>query len=260
MSIDKRERVATCAVMWGLMWGLGACGVAMAEQEVPPVARMLWPDLAPAAVQSAPMSGWMEIVTPEGQVAYLDPTQRYVVLGQAIDLWTRRNLTTERLERERVTEARALPERDLLWVRPEGAERKGRIFMFTDPDCPYCREVHPRLKELAAAGVEIGVVLYPIPRLHPAAYGKSVGIWCATDQLAELDRAMRGDPIDPPAAPCDHPVDRNIRLGRRIGVTGTPYWLSVSGQSLAGVRSVEDLLSLAGVPSAPTARRGEEGP
>jgi thiol:disulfide interchange protein DsbC len=245
---DKRRsswrRVGALAMLAAL--ALTDAVSAAVDEEVPPLVRALWPDLKAGAVQSAPIgAGWREIVTPEGQVVYLDPSQRYAVVGQAMDLWTRRNLSMERLERERVVEVRTIPEEDVLWIKPEGPAT-GRIYVFDDPDCPYCREAHPRLAELAARGVEVGVLLYPVPRLHPAAYGKSVGIWCAADRRAALDRAMRGDPIDPPATACDHPVDRNLRLGRRMGVTGTPYWVAASGRALSGARPIEELLALSG--------------
>jgi thiol:disulfide interchange protein DsbC len=89
--------------------------------------------------------------------------------------------------------------------------------------------------------------LYPVVRLHPAAYGKSVAIWCADDRRAALDRAMRGDTVAAPETGCAHPVDRNLVLGRLAGVTGTPFWMAASGRALAGARPLDELLQLAGV-------------
>jgi thiol:disulfide interchange protein DsbC len=221
----------------------------------PPALRAIWPSIGPDAARPAPVAGWLEVVLPDGQLAYLDPQQRYLLLGRLVDLWTRRDLSAERLERERGAVVQRIPEADVLWIAPEGPER-GRLYVFDDPDCPFCRQAHPVLAELAARGVAVGVLLYPVVRLHPAAYGKSVAIWCAADRRAALDRAMRGDAVAVPEAGCAHPVDRNLVLGRLAGVTGTPFWLAASGRALAGARSLDELLQLAGVrEEGPGARR-----
>lgn len=233
---------------WALVVVAAAGMPAMAEasadgEAVPPLVQALWPGIKPEQVRAAPVAGWREIVTPDGLVVYLDPSQRYVITGHLLDLWTRRDLTSERLDRERVTLVREIADDDVLWIKPEGPV-SGRLYVFDDPDCPYCREAHPRLAELTAQGVEVGVILYPIMRLHPEAYGKSVAVWCLEDRRAAFDRAMRGESVGPPQSVCEHPIDRNIRLGRRVGVTGTPYWVAPSGRALAGVRGIDELLAL----------------
>lgn len=250
-----RRWMAPVAVVLAVGVGAGA-GVleasggtpAGAEDPVPPLVQALWPELKPEAVQPAAVAGWREIVTPDGQVIYLDPSQRYAVMGRLVDLWSRRDLTQERLERDRVSVVREIDDADVIWIKPDPDHAaRGRLYVFDDPDCPYCREAHPRLAELAAQGIEVGVLLDPVVRLHPQAYGKSVAIWCAEDRRGALDRAMRGEALAAPAAACAHPVDRNLRLARRLGVTGTPYWVAPSGKALAGARTLEELLALSGL-------------
>ncbi|WP_447859703.1 DsbC family protein [Nitrospira calida] len=248
-----RERIRLMVVLWSLSGAVIASVQAdsAAGELLPAPLEALWPDLAPDAVQPAPLPGWRELVTPDGQVVYLDPSGRYALAGRLVDLWTRRDLSQERLARDRAAQVKTIPEADVLWIRPAG-EVRGRLYVFDDPDCPFCRQAHPTLAALAARGVEVGVVLYPVARLHPEAYGKAVAIWCAEDRQAMLDRAMRGEAPAAPAAPCPHPVDRNVRLGRRLGVTGTPYWIAPSGRALAGVRELAELLVLSGAePPAP---------
>lgn len=235
------------AIRGWLVVGLVAlAGAAAAEPVVPPLVRALWPEVAADAVGPGPLPGWLEIVTPDGQVAYLDPSQRHVVVGQWMDLWTRQNLSQERVARKRGQVVGEIPAADVLWLRPSGAP-VGRLYVFDDPDCPYCRQAHSRLGELVARGVEVGVVLYPVVRLHPQAYAKSAAIWCATEPARALDQAMAGAELTPPERPCAHPIDRNLLLGRRLGVTGTPFWVAPAGRTAAGVRSLEELLALSGV-------------
>jgi thiol:disulfide interchange protein DsbC len=43
----------------------------------------------------------------------------------------------------------------------------------------------------------------------------------------------------PSAVACAHPVDRNIALGERLGVTGTPTLMSADGRKLPGAAPAE---------------------
>lgn len=212
-------------------------------ESAPSIVQQLWPELPPEAAKPSAIPGWQEVLLPDGTVLYVESSQRYAIIGRLVDLWTRQDLTALRLETERRNAAAAIPSTDVVWAAPSGPPR-GRLYVFDDPDCPYCRRAHPLIRALTEQGIEVGILLYPLTRIHPDAYNKSVAIWCSGDRLASLDQVMSGQAVAPPDPPCDHPIDRNIALGRKIGVTGTPYWLSSRGKALSGVQPLEALLRL----------------
>jgi len=45
----------------------------------------------------------------------------------------------------------------------------------------------------------------------------------------------------PPTADCAHPVDRNVALAERLGVTGTPTLVAADGRVLPGAASAEQI-------------------
>jgi thiol:disulfide interchange protein DsbC len=45
----------------------------------------------------------------------------------------------------------------------------------------------------------------------------------------------------PPSADCAHPVDRNVALAERLGVTGTPTLVAADGRVLPGAASAEQI-------------------
>jgi thiol:disulfide interchange protein DsbC len=184
----------------------------------------------------------------ENMVLYMDPTGRYVFSGALIDLATRQNLTKARLDAQRAArwqEAwRTLPDD---WpVRFGGDGREGRrLTVFHDPDCPYCRQLHPELIRLADRGWQIEVLLYPQSRLHPQAREKAISIWCApaAQRVAVLHAALRGEPV--PQVSCAHPIDAIIAFGQRLGIHSTPFLVLNHTRAVAGYHSAEELERLA---------------
>jgi thiol:disulfide interchange protein DsbC len=95
---------------------------------------------------------------------------------------------------------------------------------------------------LSGLDAEIYIFLFPLTDLHPLAYRKSVSVWCNENRVAALDRVMADQSID--VKDCDHPVDRNIALGARLGVRATPTIILEDGRWLEGYRPARELTRL----------------
>ena len=77
----------------------------------------------------------------------------------------------------------------------------------------------------------------PIQSLHPEARGKAIAVWCSEDRVSAWHALMwRDQPAS--ARECVHPVDRNIELGERLGISGTPTLVAADGRVLPGAASV----------------------
>src|SRR5207247_847932 len=76
------------------------------------------------------------------------------------------------------------------------------------------------------------VFMYPV--IRPDLSEQSKAMWCSPDRSkAWLDLALRGNR---PAArsACEGPVDKNLALGRGLGVHSTPTLIFVNGEPVAG--------------------------
>jgi thiol:disulfide interchange protein DsbC len=80
--------------------------------------------------------------------------------------------------------------------------------------------------------VTIHMFLYPI--LGPESVEKSKNIWCAKDkQKAWMDWMVRD--VTPAAAKCDTAaITRNVEIGRKYKITGTPTLLFADGSRVPG--------------------------
>lgn len=189
-------------------------------------------DLYPATkverVQRSELPGLFEVVMGRN-AAYTDSTGRYFIFGHLFDMKEQRDLTAERVEKAARIAFDTLPLADAIkTVRGKGDRV---IAVFSDPDCPFCRRLETELDKLD--NVTLYTFLYPLEGLHPEAKGKAIAVWCAKDRSGAWGELMRSGKV-PPQATCDNPIERNIQLGQRLSIQGTPTLISIDGRLLPG--------------------------
>lgn len=144
-----------------------------------------------------------------------------------------KSLTAEQPQQQQTKiEVGQLPTQDAIRYREGNGER--RLYVFSDPDCPFCKKIENELSKLK--NVEIYVFQYPLDGLHPKARPTSVSIWCAKDkQKAWRDYVLNKKA--PAARQCDNPIDRNIALANKLGIAGTPALIFSDGSLVPGAIS-----------------------
>jgi len=197
--------------------------------------QALYPSTRFGAINPTVWPGVFEVAM-GANLAYVDATGRYFLFGHLYDMSQQRDLTAERRDAMARIDFGSLPLADALTeVRGNGTRT---LAIFSDPDCPYCRRLEAELRGMD--DVTIHTFLMPLASLHPAARGKAVSVWCATDRLATWQALMLRDTL-PPQADCPHPVDRNVALGEQLGINGTPTLIAGDGRVLAGAASRDQI-------------------
>lgn len=193
--------------------------------------QSLYPATRFGEVNTTPWPGVFEVVM-GANLAYVDETGQYFLFGHFYDMKAQRDLTAERKDSLARIDFASLPLADALKeVRGSGSRT---LAIFSDPDCPYCRRLEAEMKGLT--DVTIYTFLMPIASLHPDARAKAIAVWCSRDRIAAWHALMwRDEKVS--AKDCPHPVDRNVALGDRLGVTGTPTLVAADGRVLPGAAS-----------------------
>lgn len=206
-----------------------------------------WPELRIRQITATEIPEWYLVETdtdaPDG-IMYMHRDGRYVLAGNVFDIEIGRNLTKEMADARQL---RVLGGWDLgktVQLAVPSETVTAPMIVFDDLDCPVCRKMHDEVKKVAAAGVNVSVVLFPLMSIHPDAYRKSVSVWCAADRQGALDKALSGQAVETPAAPCAHPIDENLRLAKRLGVNKTPTVFLPNGQRIEGFHSAAELLGM----------------
>ena len=86
------------------------------------------------------------------------------------------------------------------------------------------------------------IILFPLTKIHKDAYRKSKAIQCKKSvELLEL--AFKKKPIADPTCDTDV-IDKNIKLAKKLGFTGTPTIVLDNGIVVRGYIKAENLLEL----------------
>lgn len=203
--------------------------------------RTLYPATTITRVNESQIAGLFEVVMGKN-IAYADQSARYLIFGHLFDMAEQRDLTAEVLTTLSRIDVTALPIEDAIEVVRGQGER--RLFVFSDPDCPYCRQLEDELPKLD--NVSIYTYLFPIGQLHPNVLDKARQVWCAQDRVAAWEALMRQGELLESAdeSDCEHPIARNISLAERLGIDATPTLILEDGTLLQGYRSAAEIAAL----------------
>jgi thiol:disulfide interchange protein DsbC len=193
------------------------------------------PEYKIARISPSGVEGILEVLLEGNRIVYTDTSGAHLFNGHLFELDSHEDLTERRLESLTRIDTRQLPRADAFDVVRGNGKREASLF--EDPDCPYCKKFEEELPKVN--NVTLHIYLYPLTSLHPHAYEHALGVWCAKDRAkAWTDKMLKG--IDPPAAKCDNPIDRNLSLGEKLHVEGTPTLIFADGRVRAGTVSAEE--------------------
>ncbi len=188
--------------------------------------------------RKSPLPNISEIIVEKDRqkgVIYITNDLRYVFFGQMIDLKERKNLTSETISEFTRVDVSRLPLADAIRI----GSGKRVIYIFEDPDCPYCKKLHGELNSIK--DLTTYIFLFPLPS-HPDAYGKSKAVWCSKNRAEAFNEAMEGKEIK---GDCKTDVvDKNIKLGESLGIRGTPTIILHDGRVIGGFVPAEELEKL----------------
>lgn len=191
-------------------------------------------DLTIDDIRETQIPGLYEI-TIGNNIYYIDRTGKYLVSGHMFDTTTKQDMTAARLEDINRIDWKLLPlDKAIVSGDPKGLE----MAVFTDPDCPYCRQLEKNIKGIK--GVKIYTFLFPLTQLHPDAARKAEAIWCSKDQHAAMEGVMVDDKSIKGGG-CTTPIADIAQLAAKLGIQGTPTLIARDGRKRSGAMSIETI-------------------
>src|SRR3990167_2075794 len=183
-----------------------------------------------ADVRMSPVKGLWEIeVAKEGQkfLIYVDFGKKYLVEGKFTPL-----AQLGKPPELKKVDLSQIPLGDAVVMGNPKAKTK--IIVFDDTDCPYCKKLHEEIKKILETRKDIAfyIKLFPLD-IHPEAYEKSKTIICNKKSVKLLDDAFAGKKLPKPDCETKE-IDDNIKLGKSLGITGTPTIIFPDGRLLPG--------------------------
>lgn len=200
------------------------------------------------SVRQSPSKGLYELlVERDGQkgIIYMDYGKKHLIQGVVVDLEKLEQVIAHKNElpqQKQITsvDVKTIPVNNaIIMGNPKGSKK---LYVFTDPDCPYCQKGHAELKKLAkiAPDVAIHIMLFPLP-MHPGAYDKSRSI-LETRNHDHLDKAFEGKEIPKPTKESSkQAVDEIVKFANANGISGTPTMVLPDGTIQVGMRDAETM-------------------
>ena len=200
------------------------------------------------SVRQSPSRGLFELlVEKDGQkgILFMDYGKKHFIQGAVVNIEKLEQVIAHKNELpqpKQVTsvDVKSIPAQlAVVMGNPKGTKK---LYVFTDPDCPYCRKGHAELKKLAsiAPDVAIHIMLFPLP-MHPGAYEKSRAVF-ETKSLELLDKAFEGKDVPKPAKEeSKKAIDEIIKFANANGIASTPTLVLPDGTIQVGMRDAESM-------------------
>lgn len=186
-----------------------------------------FPSIAGSKIEPA-FDGFWSVVK-GGEVVYVRDDLSIMFNGDVIDLQNNKSLTNQLREANK-------PKINIADFDPSDAIIFGngsrKLYIFSDPDCPFCRQLESELDKLQ----DVKVYIFPLPltSLHPNARVIAEAIWCQRDRAGAWKGYLKGG-VTPPVATCENPVSRNLALAAKLNIQGTPALIFEDGSFIPGM-------------------------
>lgn len=194
--------------------------------------KAIQPHFADSKIESlkkTPYLGLYEVVVGD-EVFYTDDKASYFFFGHVIDTKTRTSMTSERIQE--IKAARRVPLDSLPLqsaIKVVKGDGKRRVAIFTDPNCPYCKQLEKEL--LNVTNVTIYTLLYPVLK---GSMELSKKIWCSDNKIKAWDDFMLKG-VAPTSKDCETPLDVLVKSGQENKVSGTPTLIFADGSVVGGM-------------------------
>ncbi len=169
----------------------------------------------PGVIWGANLEGVPFLVSDDGQ--YITDGEISVIEnGQFMGL-------DEEFEKRKNQSVFSVLDESQLITYPATTAEKAVIYVATDVNCPFCRQLHKQMDALNKKGVTVKTIGYPIYEQSPE---QMRGIWCQADESSRrkaLDNAMLKGQMTPAPAGCsaDH-ITPNRDKAAGLAVMATP--------------------------------------
>lgn len=198
--------------------------------------ELLVPGSTDVSIAETPLDGILEVRV-GSEVVYMTADGRFLFQGRVVDLETQTDLTEAAQAKLRHAAIEQIDKAQSISFGPENPAHE--IYVFTDIDCGYCRRMHGQIDEYNEQGIAFHYLMYPRAGQGSHSWNKAASVWCANDQQEAMTVAKLGQEPDP--VECDDPLDDQFRLGRDVGVTGTPALVTMDGVLIPGYVQPEQL-------------------
>lgn len=194
-----------------------------------------YPNIQVTNIQPTAMNG-LYSASLDNQIIYLDESAQHMFIGSMVRLKDQKNLTKDLVIQQNTVDWKQLPFKDA--IKTVKGNGKRELAVFSDPNCPYCKKLEAELDKLN--DVTIYTFIYP---LKAQSVVVSQSVWCDANPAYAWKNLLQKN-VQPQQKTCANPLERNLQLGRKLAVDGTPTLIFSNGFKMVGARSAADIQTI----------------
>jgi thiol:disulfide interchange protein DsbC len=190
-------------------------------------------------LRRTPISGLLE-ASRDLDVLYISTDGTYILEGDIFHVQASVNISEEVRKRARADLMAKIDRAS--FVTYSADDPKHEVYIFTDPDCGFCRQMHQRMEEYNALGITVHYAAFPRAGAGSNSYRVLTSIWCSDERQSQMDKAKLRQPVEPFDCP-NAPVMSQFRLAQALGASGTPTVVLADGSIIPGYIEPERLIA-----------------
>ncbi|MDB9975259.1 DsbC family protein [Candidatus Thioglobus sp.] len=204
--------------------------------------KPFFPTIKTENISNSELEGFYEVVltNPQIEVLYISLDGRYVIQGAVTDIELMANLSTKRINSEKIKILNSIDENNKIVFKAENEQYI--LHVFTDVDCPYCAKLHSNMQAMNSLGITVKYLAAPIEQLHPNAQSAMEKIWCAEEKAIAMHNYKTNRYL-PNSPDCINPVEDQLAISKQLGVNGTPSIFLENGSNIPGYQEPNQLLN-----------------
>jgi len=211
------------------------------------LAKLNAPEAKVLTITESPIQGLCEIAIDNmGRkgIFYLTLNKKFLILGSLIevaDMSDKRQEAIRKLQDKKRIDIAKIPLDNALILGSSSASKK--VVVFTDPDCPFCGQLHQTMKQIVAKRKDISFYIKFFPlSFHKDAYWKAKSIVCSKS-LKMLEDNFEKKEISKTECATNE-IDNSIKLATSFGISGTPALILPDGRLREGAMPEAELTDL----------------
>ena len=183
-----------------------------------------------------------EVITTDYKIFYITEDLKYAINGELIDIDKKESITRSRAlslrpaDQSNIISNKVLSEIETLSVIEKKGTALRKLYIVTNPDCPYCKKLEMELKGLT------DVTIYRLVLANENNMEKVKNILCAENKTSAWMHVIENNQIE--QSTCDNYLDtvqKSLAVAKSLKIKGTPTLFNSRGQKLTGFKPLSEL-------------------
>lgn len=192
-----------------------------------------YPNLSVSNFENTEMKGIYSAEI-EGNFIYLNDDAQHFIVGNMIRLRDQKSLTSDLMMKKNKVNWSDLPFKNA--IKSVKGNGKHQLAIFSDPNCTYCKQLEIELSKLNNVTIYTFILAFKPQSVEP-----SKQVYC-DDNPAFAWEQLISKGIEPKSKKsCSNPVQSNLDLAKKLGVTGTPSIVFPNGYRAIGAKPAHEI-------------------